>query len=553
MGEAFMSPNRRDFLKKVAATQAGLMLGATSSVMNNFIEGGQAQSSIITKPTSDVIVVGGGAIGGWTAFYLASMGVKVTLVDAYGPGNSRATSGDETRGVRTSYGDKGIWAELWCGWANEAIERWTKFDAEWGREMKVRLFFNTGDFIFRARTEPFTERNQELWKKLRIPFQVAKVEDIARDYPVLDLREITVALYELRAGVVRARRACEVVAEAFRQAGGQVLLGYASLGDRIGNRLQNIKTTGPAATLTAGTYVFALGPWLPKAFPELMGPRIRTPLGYVHYFGTPPGDDRFTFPNLPSYNFPGVTGWPALPPDNRGFRVRWRGDTPTDPDMSQRVFDRKKDKLARDFVKQRFPLLQGAPLLETRACHYEFSASRNFIIDRHPELENVWFAGGGSAEGFKFGPVLGEYIAKRVTGVDTNAKLAEAFSLKMSETVATAGTSRTPVSSLTGVYSQDQARKGAETYRKFCSSCHTIAGHNGEAFQSTWDGKSAADLFDYLRMTMPNDNPGKLSRGQYADIVAYLLQLNGMPAGPRSLTADLTNLKQIRIAIWSNR
>ena len=370
---------------------------------------------------------------------------------------------------------------------------------------------------------------------------------------MIDLKDITIALYEPRAGVVRARRSCEVVAEAFRQAGGEVLLGYASLGDQNSSRLQNIKTTGPSATLTADTFVFALGPWLPKAFPALMAPRIRTPLGYVHYFGTPPGDDRFTFPNLPSYNFPGVTGWPALPPDNRGFRVRWRGDTPTDPDISARVFDRKKDRLARDFVKQRFPLLQGAPLLETRACHYEFSASRNFIIDRHPEFDNVWFAGGGSAEGFKFGPVVGDYIAKRVAGLDTNVKLAEAFSLKMSETAVTTNNSGAPVSSLTGVYSQGQARKGEETYRRYCSGCHTPATHSGEAFQAAWGGRSAADLYDYLRTTMPDDNPGKLSRGQYTDIVAYLLQLNGMPAGPRSLSADPGRLEQIRIAMWSNR
>ena len=58
--------------------------------------------------------------------------------------------------------------------------------------------------------------------------------------------------------------------------------------------------------------------------------------------------------------------------------------------------------------------------------------SRNFIIDRHPDLENVWFAGGGSAEGFKFGPVVGEYIARRVLGQDRDATLAEAFSLKRS-------------------------------------------------------------------------------------------------------------------------
>jgi glycine/D-amino acid oxidase-like deaminating enzyme len=541
-----MSPNRRDFLKKIAAAPAGIAFGR--SAIEPLL-----QAPAIVRNAPEVAVVGAGAFGGWTAYYLATMGAKVTLVDAYGPGNSRATSGDETRGVRTSYGDKGVWAELWMGWANEAVNRWTRFDEEWGRQMKVRLFFNTGDLIFRTTPELFTDRNQELWKKLGIPFSVAKVEDVARDYPVFDLRDITTVLYEPRAGVVRARRACEVVAEAFRQAGGQVVLGYASPGDRSGARLQNIKTIGPAATLTADTFVFAVGPWFPKAFPAIMQNRIRTPLGHVHYFGTPPGDDRFTFPKLPSFNFPGITGWPALPSDNRGFRVRLRGDVATDPDVSQRVFERKKDKLARDFLKARFPLMLNAPLLETRACHYEFSASRNFIIDRSPEFENVWFAGGGSAEAFKFGPVLGEYIAKRIMGVETNAKLAEAFSLKMSETQPSSGNAGTPVSSLTGVYSQDQAQKGAETYRKYCGLCHATASHSGEGFQSTWSGRSTAELFDYLRTTMPNDNPGKLSKSQYTDIVAYLLQLNGMPAGPRPLGSPSRLLDTIRTATWTVR
>jgi glycine/D-amino acid oxidase-like deaminating enzyme len=551
-----MSLDRRDFLKKIAAAQAGLMLGRAAPVANVLAPNPELRQTtpVIGKAAADVIVVGAGAFGGWTAYYLRQLGASVKLVDAYGPGNSRATSGDETRGVRSSYGDKGIWAELWMGWANEAIDRWTRFDAEWGREMKVRLFFNTGDMIFRSRPEPFTTRTQELWKKLRIPYEVLKAEDVARAYPAFNLTDTTVVLHDRRAGVVRARRACEVVAEAFRQAGGEVLMGYATLGDRDGNRLQNIKTTGPAATLTGDIFVFALGPWFPKAFPQLMGPRIRTPLGYVHYFGTPPGDDRFTFPNLPSYNFPGVTGWPALPPDNRGFRARLRGDTPTDPDTSQRAFDRSKDKLAREFVKQHFPLLADAPLLETRACHYELSASRNFIIDRHPEFSNVWLAGGGSAEGFKFGPVLGEYIAKRVLELEGNARLAEAFSLRMSDTVATAnGAGAGAISSLTGVYSQGQARKGAETYTRYCSACHAPAAHSGEAFQSTWGGRSAFELFDYLRTTMPDDNPGRLSRGQYTDIVAYLLQLNGMPAGPRRLSDDPKQLELIRIAMWLGR
>lgn len=410
-----MSVNRRRFFKTIAAAHAGAALARTAAAQ--------------TKPSPDVVVVGAGAFGGWTAYYLRQLGARVRLVDAYGPGNSRATSGDETRGVRSSYGDRGVRAELWTRWANEAIDRWTTFDAEWGRQMKVRLFFNTGDFIFRAAPETFTDRTQAVWKQLRIPFELPNVADVTREYPQFDLSNITLALYDPRAGVVRARRACEVLAEAFRQSGGEVLMGHASLGDRSGDRLQNIKTIGPAATLTAAMFVFALGPWFPKAFPELMASRIRTPMGHVHYFGTPPGNDRFTFPNMPSWNFPGVTGWAALPPDNRGFRVRLRGSAATDPDTSDRAFDRSQDALARSFLAERFPQLAKAPLLETRACHYEMSSSGNVIIDRFPGFSNVWVAGGGTAEGFKFGPVSGEYIARRVLGLENDAELAAAFAL----------------------------------------------------------------------------------------------------------------------------
>ncbi len=109
--------------------------------------------------------------------------------------------------------------------------------------------------------------------------------------------------------------------------------------------------------------------------------------------------------------------------------MRLRGSAPTDPDTSDRAFDRSSDAIARTFLAERFPQLSTAPLLETRACHYEMSASGNFIIDRFPGFSNVWVAGGGHSRGFKFGPILGEYIAKRVLGIEDDAELAKAFSL----------------------------------------------------------------------------------------------------------------------------
>ena len=84
-------------------------------------------------------------------------------------------------------------------------------------------------------------------------------------------------------------------------------------------------------------------------------------------------------------------------------------------------------------MARHFPALVGAPVNETRACHYEASVDGNFIVDRHPDFDNVWLLGGGSAEGFKFGPVLGEYIARRVLGVEDDPELAESFRLKDEE------------------------------------------------------------------------------------------------------------------------
>ena len=79
---------------------------------------------------------------------------------------------------------------------------------------------------------------------------------------------------------------------------------------------------------------------------------------------------------------------------------------------------------ARAFLAERIPLMKDQPLNETRACHYEQSASRNFIIDRHPDIQNAWIAGGGNAEAFKQGPVIGEYIARRALNKDLEPQLA---------------------------------------------------------------------------------------------------------------------------------
>ena len=426
-----MTVDRRQFLK-VATAGAGLTLaGASAASGNPAPNAKRAPLFAGGNQSSEIVVIGAGSFGMWTSLNLVRLGASVTVVDSYGPGNSRSTSGGETRGVRSSYGGRrhGL---LWARWANESMRRWTQWDEEYSDRLLPRLFYNTGDLIMREEMSPSMEDTQANWDQLGVPYEVLSLDEVAYRWPWIRLDGFNVAQFEPRAGVVRARRAIESVAEVFRQEGGQLKLGHATLGEQNGSRLQKVDVE-PGDSLSAATFVFACGPWFPQVFPELMGKRLRTSIGHTFYFGIPSNDNRFVHPNMPSYGFPGVTGWPALERDHRGFRVRTGGRPPQDPDESDRWIDKEFHERPRKVLEDYFPDLVGAPILETRACHYESSVTRNFIIDKHPDFDNVWLAGGGSAESFKSGPVIGEYVAKRVLDMDDQPELAEGFRLSEEE------------------------------------------------------------------------------------------------------------------------
>ncbi len=312
---------RRDFLRVAGASASALLVGGTNFGKPK-VAAAPRVPLVRSGASPDIVVIGAGAWGGWTAYNLRQMGAKVTVVDAYGAGNARSTSGDETRGVRSSYGDRtGELGEVWMLWAREAMKRWIQFDDEWGRELRLNLYHVTGDLIMRTEWDNFQLRCKVWWDKNKIPYQVLNPDDVRKSFPIISMDDITAVLYEPDAGVVRARRACQAVAAAFEHLGGKIVIGRASPSKTVNGRLTEVKLdTG--ASLRADTFIYAVGPWLGKTFPEIFAKRMSVPIGYVCYFGTPIGDYRFTYPNLPSYNFPGVTGWAALPVDNRGFRVR---------------------------------------------------------------------------------------------------------------------------------------------------------------------------------------------------------------------------------------
>ena len=111
-----------------------------------------------------------------------------------------------------------------------------------------------------------------------------------------------------------------------------------------------------------------------------------------------------------------------------------------------------------------------------------------------------------------------------------------------------------PTSVLDGVYTPEQANRGQELYGQFCASCHGPALGGGEMapaliggdFATDWIGLTLNDLFERIRVSMPQDQPGALSRQQNADVLAFMLSAAKYPAGKTELPKETEVLKTIK-------
>ncbi len=409
--------DRRTFLKLTGA--GALALGGTKGL--------QAAATAVhtSRPaaasTADVAVIGAGAFGGWTALYLREMGHRVTLIDAYGAGNARAASGGESRQIRTQYGER----EIYTRWVVQAFDRWEARQREWGGRP---LFYRTGQLTLARQWSEYLRASKEVLDRHGIDNEIVPHDELSRRYPQFNHQEFEFGFSVPSTGVLMARRACFAVAGAFESEGGTLVTARAKPGRRAGGKLLELElSTGEP--VSADTFVFACGPWLPKVFPSVMKNKLQTPRRITFWYGVPTDDNRFIYPNCPTWGMRGAYGFPSI--EGRGWKVAPYFDSiPFDPDTDERVVTAEEIEQARQFVAHAFPALADQPVLESRVCQYENSVDENFIVDRHPEMDNVWIVGGGSGHGYKHGIMMGDYVAHRVVGDDRSPELADTFKLK---------------------------------------------------------------------------------------------------------------------------
>lgn len=358
---------------------------------------------------SQVAVVGAGTFGAWTAHHLLKAGHEVTLIDAFGPAHSRASSGGESRLIRAAYGSDAIYTQM----SMDSLPQWQSLSANAG----LPIFIPNGILFFFPTEEPYARDTLAVHRELGLPTEILSAAKLSARFPMFDFDGIELGLFEPTFGALMARRAIQTLVEQFVRSGGSYVSGAVAPPDAsIGDLRQLELSSGD--TVAADLFVFAAGPWLPKLFPDVIGARIRVTRQEVFYFAPPAGDHRFSPAALPGWadfnQGDMFYGFPDL--ESRGVKFAHDIHGPVvDPDTHDRRAGEAELAEVVAYRDRRFPALRGAPLTGAEVCQYENSSNGDFLIDFHPQLSNVLLVGGGSGHGFKHGPEVGRYAAARLS------------------------------------------------------------------------------------------------------------------------------------------
>jgi sarcosine oxidase len=257
---------------------------------------------------AEVAVIGAGSFGSWIAWRLRCAGRSVLLIDAWGPGHSRSSSGGESRIIRMGYGGDEIYTRM----ALLSLAEWKELFERTGEP----LFHPTGVLWMGRSGDPYSESTRSTLERVDVPIEILSAPELAERYPQMRVPDSdSVGILEPESGALIARRAIAAVVRDLIRRGGEYTTAAITPPSGRG-RLGFVETTD-GKRIRADTFVFACGPWLPKLFPDILGERIWPTRQEVLFFA-PPGNPRFSPPELPiwieftdprgPYGFPDLEG-----------------------------------------------------------------------------------------------------------------------------------------------------------------------------------------------------------------------------------------------------
>ena len=153
----------------------------------------------------DVAVIGAGVFGAWSAYWLRKSGLRVALLDAFGPGNSRSSSGGETRITRMAYGDD----EIYSRWAMESLPEWLALEQRSGQ----RLFHQTGVLTFSDDKTQWVKKSADVIRRIGGECELISAKELEHRFPQVHFHENESAIFEPKGGTLMARRGLHLLVE----------------------------------------------------------------------------------------------------------------------------------------------------------------------------------------------------------------------------------------------------------------------------------------------------------------------------------------------------
>ena len=346
----------------------------------------------------EVVVAGGGVAGVMSALSLLRRGCRVTLVDRWEIGHSRASSSDYTRILRSIHGSD----ELYTHWVRESRLRWLELQQELG----CTLYVECGALILAGRNHTgWEDATLPVFERLGVPHLRLGVDEIRLRFPQFRPADVEYGIFEPEAGFLMARRAILRVAERFREEGGRIRRGRVTT-DESERPLLDGKPIG------ADLVLMAAGPWLGSLFPRTIRPIARVVRQDILYTSTPDSETAYDASEMPAWvdHGYGAYGTPSVEGCGVKAAIAW-ARTVIDLDDENRVVDAAAFQRTRQYLRHRLPGLVDQRAVDQKACQVTMTPDTHFILDFHPEHENVLIVGGCSGHLFKHGPVLGEFAA----------------------------------------------------------------------------------------------------------------------------------------------
>ena len=370
--------------------------------------------------TSDVIIIGLGAMGSATSMFLSHNGIKVIGFDSYSPPHEFGSSLGHTRVIREAYHEGTTYVPI----VQRAYEIWL----EMNENSKVPIIETYGGLLIGRKTGDI-ENALKSANKYDIPIKKMTTDEISQKFSVLNPPKEYIGLLESRGGAVFVENSINHMLNTALNNGS--IHKYNERVVRWSKKSNYYLVETNLGNYKTEKLVFSSGAWITKLIPTLKLP-IKIERQVLFWFSPRKNPDKFKSINLPNSGWDldnGLSFYTMPNLENRGFKVAMHHNGEfVDPDTLIRESNDSDLKMVRGFLEEYIPDGNGE-LIDSKVCMYTDTPDQDFLIDSHPDDENIIICSPCSGHGFKFTPAIGEICSSLIINNSTNFDL-DKFSLE---------------------------------------------------------------------------------------------------------------------------